>query len=335
MPPKNTMGYYLKVLLGYLDKNPFTVSSYRSGDFVKLVSRLASENEYDLLVADFLTMCLNIPGDLNIPRVHFSHNVEAMIWKRHVENETNPVKRIVFSRERDRVENFERDIIRSYPLTIAVSENDRDYFSRKYGANNVESISTGVDIEYFKPDAGKELQNRILFLGSMDWMPNIDAVTYFVESIFPLIKQEISNAELYIVGRNPSDSIKRLGEKDRNIVITGTVPDVRPYVHAASCTVVPIRIGGGTRIKIYEMMSMAKAVVSTTIGAEGLEYNKGQDIIIKDDPEDFSRAVVKLLQDEGYRSSIGERAREFVLANCTWSSVTDNFISLLSGLCER
>lgn len=335
IPRKNTIGYYLKVLMGYFNKYPFTVSAYRSDEFRVLVTKLAGENNYDLLIADFLTMCMNIPDELSIPKVHFSHNVEAMIWKRHVENEANPVKKIVFSRERNRVEKFEREIIRSYPLTIAVSKNDRDYFSEVYGADNVSFITTGVDTEYFKPDSTKELQNRILFLGSMDWMPNIDAAKYFAEIIFPLIKKEIVDAEFYIVGRNPSDSIKKLGEEDRNIIVTGTVPDVRPFVQSATCAVVPIRIGGGTRLKIYEMMSMAKAVVSTTIGAEGLLYNAGENIIIEDNPENYSNAVVRLLKDEPHRSSVGEKARELVLANCSWSSVTDKFVNLISGLCER
>jgi len=191
-----------------------------------------------------------------------------------------------------------------------------------------------VDTDYFNPNGNNESPNSILFLGSMDWMPNIDAVLYFAERIFPLIRQEIDNAELIIVGKNPVDSIKRLGQTNQNIIVTGTVSDTRPYIRSASCAVVPIRIGGGTRIKIYELMSMAKAVVATTIGAEGLSYKDGENIIIEDNPENFSQALVKLLRDKHYRFSIGEKAREHVIANCSWNKVTDKFVNLLSELNE-
>ena len=335
LPEKNSLNYYFEVLkTSLLNRYPFTIYSYRSREFKELISKLAVENNYDLLIADFLTMCLNIPEGLKIPRVHFSHNVEAKIWKRLAKTETNLVKKMVFAREGRRIEKFEGGVIRSYPLTIAVSIDDRDHFLNIYGGNNIDYITTGVDTDYFNPNGNNENPNSILFLGSMDWMPNIDAVLYFAEKIFPLIRQEIDNAELIIVGKNPVDSIKRLGETNQNIIVTGTVSDTRPYIRSASCTVVPIRIGGGTRIKIYELMSMAKAVVATTIGAEGLSYKDGENIIIEDDPENFSQAVVKLLRDEHYRFSIGEKAREHVIANCSWNKVTDKFINLLSELNE-
>ncbi len=329
-PAKGGIGYYAKVLGSLGSRYPFTVESYTSRDMRDLIRRVAAADAYDILVADFLTMCLNVPDDLRVPKVHFSHNVEATIWARHARHETNPVKRFVFERERERMASFERFVANAYDFTITVSKKDCDHFAGTYGASRLGFVSTGVDTEYYAPVGGDEEPGNIVFLGSMDWMPNIDGVHHFVERIYPLIRREVPNASLSIVGRNPSPSIARLAESDRSIRVTGTVPDTRPYVARASCAVVPIRVAGGTRIKIYEMMAMAKPVVSTTIGAEGLEYAAGENILIEDDPAKFAGAVRRLLSDGGARSAIGARARDFVVSRCSWDSVTEAFVGLLA-----
>jgi sugar transferase (PEP-CTERM/EpsH1 system associated) len=334
-PAKGSPAYYAKVLGGFFDRYPFTVSSYRSPKMRDLVARLVSENHYDRLVADFLTMCLNIPMPLDLPVVHFSHNVEAMIWRRHVRNERNPFKRIVFARERERVERFEREVIKTYALTVAVSEADCDYFRRTYGGRRVEYIWTGVDTDFYAPQGGAEVPDSIVFLGSMDWMPNVDAVQHFVRSVYPLIKREVPGATLSVVGRSPGSSLSALAEADPSIVVTGTVPDTRPFVDRACVAVVPIRIGGGTRIKIYEMMAMAKAVVSTSIGAEGLHYANGENILIADEPREFARLTVKALREADWRASIGVNARSFVASRCSWEAVARQFMELLVSAQER
>lgn len=332
---KNSLGYYAKVLGTLFDRYPFTVSSYRSPRMRDLVARLVADNGYDLLVADFLAMCLNVPKPFAVPVVHFSHNVEAMIWKRHVENERNPLKRIVFGRESARVERFEREVINEYAFTIAVSEADYEHFRCIYGGSRVGYIGTGVDTEFYVPQGGAEEAGSILFLGSMDWMPNIDAVHYFVRNIYPLVKRDLPSAKLFVVGRDPEASVVALGDADPSIVVTGTVPDTRSFVNLAAVAVVPIRIGGGTRIKIYEMMAMAKTIVSTPIGAEGLSYTDGENILIADKPHEFARLVVKALREEKWRASIGTNARNFVASRCSWDAVAGQFVDLLAHSKER
>lgn len=329
-PKKDSIPYYLRIMLNLMSKFPFTISSYYSRDMEYLISNIVRKNEYDVLVADFLTMCKNIPNNINIPRVHFSHNVEYMIWDRYVKNELNPIKRLVFMRERDRVKWFERKVINTYALTIAVSKNDRDFFSTQYKGTNLGYLSTGVDTQYFSPGERVEDPQSIIFLGSMDWMPNIDAVHFFVKNVYPAIKKEIPTVRLYIVGRNPVDSIKMLEKKNMGIIVTGTVIDTRPYIDQAACAVVPLRVGGGTRIKIYEMMSMEKAVISTTLGAEGLGYINGENILIADESSKFSQIVINVLRDKSLRERIGKKARLYVEENCSWKVVTDRFVELLA-----
>ncbi|MCK4350541.1 MAG: glycosyltransferase, partial [Candidatus Krumholzibacteria bacterium] len=238
IPEKNSAAYYAKVLGTIFNRYPFTVTSYRSPEMRNLVARLIAENEYDFLVVDFLTMCLNISMPLNIPIIHFSHNVEAMIWKRHVKNKHNPLKRAVFARERTRVERFEREVINTYSFTIAVSKTDCEYFQRIYGASRVGHIMTGVDTEFYAPQQNAEEPESIVFLGSMDWMPNIDAVHYFVRSVYPLIKREVHGVKLSVVGRNPGASVIALADTDPSITVTGTVPDTRLFTARASVAVV-------------------------------------------------------------------------------------------------
>jgi sugar transferase (PEP-CTERM/EpsH1 system associated) len=329
-PAKGSLGYALKVAGSFFDRYPFTVSSYTSDDMRDLVTRLVRENGYDVIVADFLAMCLNIPDAVDAPRVHFSHNVERMIWDRHVRCARNPLKKIVFARERNRVGRFEKGVINGYALTIAVSRNDREYFRSVYGGGALGDVMTGVDVDFFSPGEEPVTGADVLFLGSMDWMPNIDAVLFFIRHVFPAVREAVPDATLSIVGRNPTDEILSLAKNDAAIRVTGTVPDVRPYVARASCAVVPIRIGGGTRLKIYEMMAMGKAVVSTTIGAEGLEYERGGNILVEDDPGRFAGAVARLLRDGPYREEIGRSAREFVERNCSWETVAERFGDLLT-----
>jgi sugar transferase (PEP-CTERM/EpsH1 system associated) len=335
MPDKHSLAYYVKVLLGLAGKHPFTVTSYRSAEIEDLINDTIARGSCDVIVADFLSMCLNIPGNVDVPLVHFSHNVEAMIWERSARCERNPLKKIVFRRERARIERFERWVVGGYDRTISVSKNDYDHFSKVYGGTRLDYVSTGVDTGYFSPGEAAEEPGSVIFLGSMDWMPNADAVEYFTTSVYPLIKEEVPGAKLYIVGRNPLAQVRGLADKDSSVNVTGTVPDTRPYVARAACAVVPLRIGGGTRIKIYEMMSAGKAVVSTAIGAEGLDYIDGENIIIADGAEEFARAVVGILGDRERREKIGRNARAFVVEHCSWEKVSEQFIGFLENVTEE
>jgi glycosyltransferase involved in cell wall biosynthesis len=181
---------------------------------------------------------------------------------------------------------------------IAVSKADVEIFAAYYGAT-ASDIPTGVDLEYFAPVSALPREVNLIFLGSMDWMPNIDGVRFFVEEVLPLIRQANPACSLDIVGRNPPPQILALAERDPRIRVTGTVPDVRPYLWSAEVAIVPLRIGGGTRLKIYEAMAAGTPVVSTTIGAEGLPVRPETDIRIGDDPRQFARACLELLLDRG------------------------------------
>jgi glycosyltransferase involved in cell wall biosynthesis len=268
--------------------------------------------------------------------VLFQHNVEAIIWKRHYETQTNAAKRGFLKREWQKMTKFEERMCRQFDCVIAVSAEDRDLMRTEYGVTCVDSVPTGVDTEYFKPRGETESGTYdLVFTGSMDWLPNEDGIRYFVESVLPLIKQTIPGVRLTVVGRNPSKSLVELSQRDPSIIVTGRVDDVRGYIEKAAAYIVPLRIGGGTRLKIYEAMAMEKPVISTSIGAEGLPVNNGSDVILADTAETFAAGVVELLTDPQLARDIGLRAAKKVREQFGWKQVARNFAELCEETVRR
>ena len=190
---------------------------------------------------------------------------------------------------------------------------------------NTSAIPTGVDIDFYRPEGLESPDPEIVFTGSMDWLPNVDGITWFAEEILPLVIAEVPRLKIWVVGRKPLPSIQSLAEKHPQIVVTGTVDDVRPYMHRARLYVVPLRIGGGTRMKIFEAMALSKAIVSTPVGAEGLPVTHDRDIMLASEPREFARNVIALLGDDGRRRALGEAGRRLVTENFTWDVVARRF----------
>jgi glycosyltransferase involved in cell wall biosynthesis len=256
--------------------------------------------------------------------VVFTHNVEAEIWRRHYERQTNPVSKLLFRQQWQRMLRFEADTLRRFDLVLAVSDTDKETFQRLYPGSlrgDVFTVATGVDTEFFAPrDAAAIDRGRLVFTGSMDWIPNEDAMKHFCDDVLPLVRAQEPGVTLSIVGRAPTPAVQRLADI-AGVEVTGRVDDVRDYIGRAEVYVVPIRIGGGTRLKIFEAMGMAKAVVSTTIGAEGLPVTDGRDVVIADDAATFADAIVSLLRDPARRVQLERAARDLVVTHYDWSAV--------------
>jgi glycosyltransferase involved in cell wall biosynthesis len=218
---------------------------------------------------------------------------------------------------------------------LAVSETDANFFERILDPSNISVIPTGVDVEYFRPTPEKEEANALVFTGSMDWLANEDGILYFMREILPRIRQEIPDATLWVVGRRPSKKLIQAASELRGIEVTGTVEDIRPYIAKASVYIVPLLVGGGTRLKIFEAMAMGRAIVSTSIGAEGLPAVSGKHLLLADQPEEFARQVVELLRDTKRRKELGERARSLVEQNYSWQSVGNLLSDVLRNVSEK
>jgi sugar transferase (PEP-CTERM/EpsH1 system associated) len=338
---KGTWQFYTSAARYVLDPVPYGIAKYRSTKYRKRLAALLGSQRFDVIVCDFLVPIVNMPDRLPCPAILFTHNVEAEIWRRHFENATNPLTRPLLAQQWRRMLRFEGNALRRFELVLAVSDADRDTFARLYPASarqRVHVVQTGVDTAYFSPVSARHegrhgAPPHLVFTGSMDWLPNEDGMIYFVDEILPRVRAQVPRVTLSIIGREPTPAVQRLAEQ-AGIEVTGRVEDVRPHVADGTVYIVPLRIGGGTRLKIFEAMSMAKAVVSTTVGAEGLPVTHDRDIVIADDPPAFAEAVVRLIREPEVRRRIESAARRLVVERYDWSAVAQSFEDALASVCS-
>ena len=336
-PPKGTTRFYADAARHALDRAPYAVAKYRSKAYRQHLEALLAADRFDAIVCDFLPPFINMPARLPCPAILFTHNVEAEIWRRHVDTAANPVSRLLLTQQWHRMLRVEEAALRRFSLVLAVSDADRQTFQRLYPdavRSPIHVVKTGVDTQYFTPSRAAVRPAHLVFTGSMDWLPNEDGMVYFARDILPRIREVEPDATLSIIGRAPTPAVQRLAA-DKAIHVTGRVDDVRPHIAEGAVYIVPLRIGGGTRLKIFEAMSMAKAVVSTTVGAEGLPVTTGQNIVIADEPSRFARAVVHLIRDTDTRQRLEMAARQLVVERYDWSAVAQDFEDALDRLAAR
>src|ERR1700756_4786086 len=279
---------------------PYAVGKFTAQPVQKLLGEWIPQRRFDVAVCDFLSSTLNFPENLATPTALFQHNVETILWKRKAQFEVKWLDRAISRIEYAKMRRFEPEQARRFHHVIAVSEADREAMSSMVYPSHISVVPTGVDLGRYQYDpTALPSGPLVVFTGSMDWEPNIDGVEFFCKEIWPLVLAKVSAARFRIVGRDPHPRVKKLA--DYNVEVTGTVPSIVDHLREAAVFVIPLRIGGGTRIKIYEGMAMGKATVSTTVGAEGLDVQHGRDILLEDSPAGFASAIVTLLRDEPVR----------------------------------
>lgn len=340
-PKHGTPGFVKALAQSWFSELPVDLYKYRIPAMRREVGKLLRQGNFDVCIADFLTGLPNVPENIPgpdgqpVPVVLFTHNVEHMIWQRLCTNERNPIKRLLLAIEWRKMRRYERLACQRADLTLTVSDADKLLFEQMAPGLTAHAIPTGVDIGYFRPEeTGNERNLHIVFSGSMDWFPNEDGMLWFIESMLPRIRAEESGISVTIVGRNPSAKLKRIAE-DNGVHVTGTVDDVRPSVIEAAVYIVPLRVGGGTRLKIFEALAMGKAIVSTTVGAEGLPLEDGKHLVLADTPEAFAHQVANLVKDPALRARLGRAGRELVQARYSWQRVAGDFEALCRKAMSR
>ncbi len=324
---------------------PYAVSRFAHAKVQKQLQTWFRERRFDVAVCDFLDAAVNFPGSLSIPSVLFQHNVESEIWRRHAATAGNSAKKMMSRMEFRKMLRYERAAVCKFQHVIAVSENDRSLMTQWVDGDRVTVVPTGVDLAQYCPDPASSDRNPldasallITFVGAMDWEPNVDGVEYFCSEVWPAIKAEVPQARFRIVGRNPDRRVQKWASNsmnnDHSIEVTGRVPSVVEHLRQSAVIIVPLRIGGGTRLKIYEAMATAKAVVSTTVGAEGLDVHHGRDIILADDPRSFAQAVIMLLRDPELRRRY-EKAAVETAARYDWPAIGERFSEVLQSVAEK
>jgi polysaccharide biosynthesis protein PslH len=322
-----------KRLLALPSSLPIPVATDRSPEGKQLVAR-ELEASHDVVVFDFPHSAVLAPAEVRVPSVLFTHNTEAEIFQRHAAVSTGPMAAVWRSQFR-KMRSFEEQTIKRFDAVVAVSKRDADVFVRDYAASNVSVIRTGVDLDYFTY-APPDRSRQVVFTGSMDWQANRDGIGFFMDEVWPLIGRAAPQATMKVVGRDPPPSLVRKA-RDAGLPweFTGFVDDVREHVKGAGVYVIPLRVGGGTRLKVYEAMAMGCPIVSTAIGIEGLPVVAGQHYLEANEPEEFAAAVLKLIGDAELRWRLAMAARRFVEASCSYRAVAEQFERICEDTAAR
>lgn len=343
--PKSNLNLSYKVMLRSIFRlHPITVAKYFDLQMSQRISEYVKSAQFDVIHFEMIHMGQYLKRAKGVlwSYAHEAHehktkmvlseqNIDSDVWKRMYKNVDDPIRKFILWVQHKLFERLEGSLCPLFDLCICVSERDKGILSSLANLSDlsnlnadsrvkVEVIPNGVDLQLYKPDEASEVESMILFTGSMDWYPNEDAVIFFCDEILPKIQSEKPDTRFYIVGQNPSHKVSSLSDRD-GVVVTGRVDDIKPYINRASVYVVPLRVGGGTRLKILEAIAMKKAVISTSIGAEGLELANGKEVLIADSAEEFIRLVLRLLADKGLRKELGQNGRRAVEEKYGWDRI--------------
>lgn len=334
-PRRGSPVFFADLALSMASSKPFALSKHHSAQMRQRLIELDESGRFDLIVCDFLAPALHfVDRRWKTPVVLFQHNMESQIWKRMAANHPKALGRWFMAIQHRRMFAWENKLSRLFNGVITVSAEDSRFARETYGlANVLGDVPPGVDTHFFQPQADDRARKRpaLAFLGSMDWMPNIEGVRWFVRDSWPLIKAQAPEARLRIVGRKPGPEIMALSKSDPSIEITGTVADVRPHLRDATAMIVPLLSGGGTRIKILEAMALGLPVISTTVGAEGLPFTHGRRLLLADQARSFADECLSLLRDGGRCQQLAEAARDEVVARYSWAAAAEKFLALAEG----
>ncbi len=302
---------------------PYVTQKSFKSNICNTIKRLTQEVRIDIFHCDMIELAEYINIIPKVPlTILVNHNVESTLMLRHAEVEKNPIKKWFFLHQYKKLLRYEKKMCPLFNYCVAVSELDKQQLQSIAPQAAFTVIPNGVDVDYFRPQ-NSELRtpnSELIFAGRTDYLPNIDGLNFFLHEIFPLIKKEIKDARLTIIGKTRTNNDIGL-PLTNDVTHLGFVEDIRPYIGKAAVYVVPLRIGGGTRLKILDAMAMGKAIVSTSIGAEGIDVTHGKNILIADTPEDFSRQVIRVLNDDTLRQSLGKEGRRLVEEKYSWDII--------------
>jgi glycosyltransferase involved in cell wall biosynthesis len=324
IPPKSGPRFFARLAANLASPLPYSVASHNSPTLVQTILGHAARGRVDLWQAEWTPYMKSLRALGDVRTVIMAHNVESLIWKRYYEIERNPLKRWFIGQQWRKFERFERQAFAEATRVVAVSREDADLIRRGFGVGHVDVVDNGIDRNYFGHVVASRDPKRILFLGGFDWRPNLDAVGRLLDRIFPAILAAEPTARLCLVGRNPPEALVRRARALPNVELHANVPDVRPFLAGCGVMAVPLRIGGGSRLKILEALACGLPVVSTRIGAEGLRLTPGEHIEVVDTEEGMAAALLGCIRDPNSARPAAERGRQAVLDRYDWDALADD-----------
>jgi len=310
---------------------PYSVPRFYSPDLESAVIDLLSRRPIRLLQFETLAMAQYGALAPDLPAILVHQNHESALMGRRSGGEGNPFARLYLGLQARKLAAYEALICRAQAANITVSEADRAALAARIPDARYVVVPNGVDVETFVPGpdpGGAEL----VFVGGMSWFPNRDAMRWFLSEIWPIVRRAAPAARLTVVGSHPAAEVRRAEDRGEGVTAVGLVPDIRPYVGRAAVYICPLRVGGGTRLKILDAWAMGKAVVSTPIGAEGLEAAAGRDLELATDPGEFARRILDLIADPAHRQRLGAAGRRRVEEDFAWPKVAAPLLKLYDQL---
>ncbi|HKM51797.1 MAG TPA: glycosyltransferase family 4 protein [Isosphaeraceae bacterium] len=332
VPPRSGLAFYGRLAANVLSPLPYSVASHRSVSLDRAIRDLAARDRVDLWQAEWTPYAASLQDLKNTRRLIMAHNVESKIWRRYWEQEPQGAKRWYIGRQWRKYERFEGRVCRQADQVVAVSDEDAALIRDQFGLAHVAVVENGVDTAFFRPDRSLREQGLLLFLGSLDWRPNLDAVDQLLSTIFPAVRAQEPRARLCLVGRHPPEALRRRVASAPGVELHASVPDVRPFLARSMLLVVPLRIGGGSRLKILEAFAAGLPVISTRIGAEGLKVQSGVHLAVVENVAGMADPIVSLLKDPERRSSLAGEGRSLVEAHYKWQRLADQLERIWTSL---
>jgi polysaccharide biosynthesis protein PslH len=342
--PGNPKSLQSRLLGSLADEVPFKFRKYYSESAVKILAdRIQKGPVIDAIVADHLHLVpLILDARKVLKKTAFQFptlilrtaNVESTIVKKYAERIDNPMVKAFASQEARKMRTYEGRVLKDFDMVAAISPVDQDTLRKMSGlSESIKYVTAGMDVEKLKPPSEPPTKGEVIFVGSFDWHPNVDGAIWLLDKVWPLVTKRLPEAHLSIVGKSPPPYLQKLASA--TVSIPGRVDVIEEYVGKSSCSVVPLWIGSGMRYKILEAFALARAVVSTSLGAEGIEITDGENILIRDDPEAFSDGIVQILQDAEFRDRLGMNARKLVEEKYSWPKVAGGFAADIEALAGK
>jgi len=312
--------------------NLFSTKSYHverfiSDDFDKKLIEVLNSTTFDIVQIETLYMSPYIETIRKYSRAKIvlrAHNIEHLIWERISKSEKNPLKKAYLNHLSKTLKNYEKGILNNYDGIVPISEKDAGFF-KEISDTPVMPISFGINPKSTEVTYNKPVENALFHIGSMNWIPNEEGIRWFLDNAWPLISEENPSLKVYLAGREMPQWLSKL--KVPNVEVVGEVPDAQEFIQSKSISIAPLFSGSGIRIKIIESMAMGKAVISTKIGAEGIHYTDGKNILIANTAEEFSKAATFLYENPEKSKEIGENARKLILEKHNNEKIIQNLIS--------
>jgi polysaccharide biosynthesis protein PslH len=298
---------------------PYSVSLIHSPDMYRKIREFQEHCPVDALHVDAIEIAPYANSVSAKLKILNHQNVESQLLRRRAGYHPSAAGRLYVRLQASKLRQYERTIMPRFDLNLAVSEEDRMEFLKIAPGAPVAVVANGTDVDYFRPSQGPTRPHHLVFVGGMTWFPNWDGVHYFLKDIWPLIRHELADATCELVGRIPAD--RAFDQLPAGVTAVGYVDDVRPRLDEAAALIVPLRVGGGTRLKILDGLASGKAIVSTSIGCEGLNLLPEKEILIGDTPQLFAQQAIRVCRDPSLRRSLGQAGRTRAEADYAWSRI--------------